>query len=68
MFDLYVLKEWSVKEVARALGVTATHVYVNKHRIAGLIKKELKRLEAKLTASEGISPAKRQAKAVMVFS
>jgi hypothetical protein len=25
MFDLYVMKEWPVKEVARALGVTATH-------------------------------------------
>jgi len=68
MFDLYVIKEWPVKDVARALDVSVTHVYVNKHRIAGLIKKELKRLEAKLAASEGISPAKRRAKAVMVFS
>ena len=47
MFDLYVLKEWPVREVARALGVSATHVYVNKHRVAGKIKAELKRLERK---------------------
>ena len=47
MFDLYVLKEWPVKEVARALGVSATHVYVNKHRVARVIKAELKRLERK---------------------
>jgi len=44
MFDLYALKEWPVKDVARALAVSATHVYVNKHRVAGMIKAELKRL------------------------
>jgi RNA polymerase sigma-70 factor (ECF subfamily) len=42
MFDLYVLKEWPVKDVAKALGVSVAHVYVNKHRIAGLIKKALR--------------------------
>src|SRR2546428_3951414 len=47
MFDLYVLKEWPVKDVARALGVSATHVYVTKHRVAGMIKAELKQLERK---------------------
>jgi len=45
MFDLYALKEWPVKDVARALAVSATHVYVNKHRVAGMIKAELKRLK-----------------------
>ena len=44
MFDLYVLKEWPVKDVSRALGVSTTHVYVTKHRVAGMIKAELKRL------------------------
>jgi RNA polymerase sigma factor (sigma-70 family) len=39
MFDLYVLKEWPVKDVAKALGVSVAHVYVNKHRVAGLIRK-----------------------------
>ena len=50
MFDLYVLKEWPVKDVARALSVSTTHVYVNKHRISGMIKAELKRLERKIGA------------------
>ena len=45
MFDLYVLKEWPVKEVARALGVTATHLYVMKHRVSAALKKEMLRLE-----------------------
>ncbi len=45
IFDLYVLKEWSVKEVARALGVSAGRVYLAKHRVSVLVKKELKKLE-----------------------
>jgi DNA-directed RNA polymerase specialized sigma24 family protein len=45
MFDLYVLKEWPVEEVARALGVSATHVYVLKHRVSKALKKEMARLE-----------------------
>ena len=47
MFDLYVLKEWAVKDVAKALGVSVGRVYLVKHRIAGLLKKEIQRLEAK---------------------
>ena len=43
MFDLYVLKEWPVKDVARALGVSVTHVYVNKHRVTAMFKKEVNR-------------------------
>jgi len=50
MFDLYVLKEWPVKEVARALGVTATHIYVIKHRISAALKKEMARLERESAA------------------
>lgn len=44
MFDLYVVKEWPISEVARALGVSATHVYVNKHRVSAILRKELRRL------------------------
>ena len=43
MFDHYVIKEWPVRDVARALGVSIAHVYVNKHRVAALLKKELNR-------------------------
>jgi RNA polymerase sigma-70 factor (ECF subfamily) len=48
IFDLYVLKEWPVKEVARALDVSAAQVYVTKHRVASLLKKELRHLEASM--------------------
>jgi hypothetical protein len=45
MFDLYVLKQWPVREVARALHTTVGHVYVAKHRVAGLMKKTLRELD-----------------------
>jgi RNA polymerase sigma-70 factor (ECF subfamily) len=48
MFDLYVLKQWPVKEVARALDVSVGQVYVTKHRIAGLLKKELRTVEREM--------------------
>jgi RNA polymerase sigma factor (sigma-70 family) len=44
IFDLCALKEWPVGEVARALNVSAAVVYVTKHRVGALIKKELQRL------------------------
>src|SRR5262249_5763166 len=44
IFDLCALQEWPVKEVREALGVSAGQVYLAKHRISALIKKELKRL------------------------
>jgi len=34
-----------VGELARALNVSAAHVYVNQHRISGMIKAEMKRLQ-----------------------
>jgi RNA polymerase sigma-70 factor (ECF subfamily) len=45
MFDLYVLKNWPVTDVARALGVSAARVYLAKHRVAALLKKEIETLE-----------------------
>jgi RNA polymerase sigma factor (sigma-70 family) len=48
MFDLYVLKQWPVKEVARALGVSIGLVYVNKHRVAALLKKEVAALQQRI--------------------
>ena len=47
MFDLFVLKSWLAKDVAKTLGVTVAHVYVAKHRISKLIRKEVAALEAK---------------------
>lgn len=48
MFDLYVLKEWPVREVAKALGVSVGRVYLTKHRVSALLRKERERIEAKL--------------------
>jgi len=48
MFDLYVLRQWSPRDVARALGVNVGRVYLAKHRIAPLLKKEIKNLEGRL--------------------
>jgi RNA polymerase sigma factor (sigma-70 family) len=44
MFDLYVLKEWPVREVAQALGVSIGRVYLAKHRVSGLVRREIKRI------------------------
>src|ERR1041385_6919991 len=45
IFDLYVLKHWPVGKVAQTLGVNVAHVYLIKHRIGALIKKEIRALE-----------------------
>jgi DNA-directed RNA polymerase specialized sigma24 family protein len=42
------LKEWTPGEVARALGVSVGRVYLTKHRVSALLKKELKKLERAL--------------------
>lgn len=49
MFDLFVLKGWPAGDVARTLGVTVAHVYVVKHRLTKLVRKEVATIE-----SEGI--------------
>jgi RNA polymerase sigma-70 factor (ECF subfamily) len=45
IFELVVLKEWPVLEVAKSLAVSTAYVYVTRHRIAAAIKKEAWRLE-----------------------
>ena len=44
MFDLYTIKEKSAQEVAGQLNVPVAQVYLAKHRISSLLKKELTRL------------------------
>jgi len=46
MFELYVLREWPVSKVAKTLGVSTGQVYLAKHRISSLLKKERARLES----------------------
>jgi RNA polymerase sigma-70 factor (ECF subfamily) len=45
IFDCYVVKEWPVKDVATTFNVSASQVYVIKHRISALIAAEIRKLE-----------------------
>ena len=45
IFDFYALRQWPVSKVAETLGVTRAQVYLVKHRVARLIKKEIRVLE-----------------------
>ena len=45
IFDLYVVKKWPVQKITRTLGVSLGQVYLAKHRVAALLKKEIKTLE-----------------------
>src|SRR5258708_5947329 len=47
IFDLYVCKNWSVTRVARELRVNPGTVYLSKHRIGKLVKKEIAHLQTK---------------------
>jgi RNA polymerase sigma factor (sigma-70 family) len=44
VFDLYVLKEWPAAKVVQTLKVSTATVYLAKHRIGGMIKREVARL------------------------
>lgn len=45
IFDCYVRKEWPAQKVAAQLGVSVGQVYLARHRVSALIKKEVKTLE-----------------------
>jgi RNA polymerase sigma factor (sigma-70 family) len=47
IFDLYVIKGWPVSKVMDILGVSAARVYLVRHRVSALIKKEMRELEKK---------------------
>ena len=47
VFDLYVLKKWPVSRVSKSLGINRGKVYLAKHRINKLIKKEIEYLRRK---------------------
>ena len=52
MFDLYVIKEWPVREVARTLKANIAQVYLAKHRVTSLIKQETKKLRRRMETDE----------------
>jgi RNA polymerase sigma factor (sigma-70 family) len=45
IFDCSVRKEWPAQKIADALGVSVGQVYLVRHRVAALLKKEIKALE-----------------------
>ena len=45
IFDCYVRKEWPAQKVAQQLGVSVGQVYLARHRVAAILKKEIKKLE-----------------------
>ncbi len=45
LFDFYVTREWPMTRITRTLGVGRTQVYLAKHRITRLLRKEVARLE-----------------------
>ena len=54
IFDLYVTKDWPARRVAKTLGISIARVYLAKHRVAALLKREVRRLEklARCSVSE----------------
>ena len=48
IFDLYALQNWPLAEVRRTLRVSAGQVYLTKHRVGRLLKKEIERLEREI--------------------
>jgi RNA polymerase sigma factor (sigma-70 family) len=47
IFDLYCLEQWPAQKIARTLGVPVGRVYLAKHRVSRLLKKEIRKLEAR---------------------
>lgn len=48
IFDLNVIKHWPAQKVAKALGLNVGLVYLAKHRVSALIRKEVQLLEREL--------------------
>jgi RNA polymerase sigma factor (sigma-70 family) len=51
VFDLNVMKGWSASEAAKTLGISVARVYLTKHRVSAILKKEIARLEAAISQS-----------------
>ena len=45
LLKLYVTKAWPPRRVAETLGISVARVYLTKHRVAAMLKKEVRRLE-----------------------
>jgi RNA polymerase sigma-70 factor (ECF subfamily) len=45
IFDCYVRKEWPAQKCAEQLGVSLGQVYLTRHRVAAILKREIRALE-----------------------
>jgi RNA polymerase sigma-70 factor (ECF subfamily) len=45
IFDCYVIKQWDAGEVQKKLNVSMAQVYLAKHRVGAVLKRELAKLE-----------------------
>lgn len=52
IFDLAVLKDLRVREVTKLLKVNAAQVYLARHRVSALVKKEVARIETQAERAE----------------
>ena len=59
IFDCYVRKEWPVKDVIKAFGVSSGQVYLIKHRVSALIAKEAEMLQ---TSPPGPNPGRSESR------
>lgn len=48
IFDCYVVKSWPAMKVVKELDVSIAQVYLAKHRVGGLLRKEIQGLEDEL--------------------
>jgi RNA polymerase sigma-70 factor (ECF subfamily) len=48
IFDFYELRQMPAAKVARSLGVNLGQIYLARHRVLKLIKKEVKALESRM--------------------
>ena len=58
IFYLSIIKEMKAAQVARTLGVNVAQVYLVRHRVAALVRKEVRELETKMDEQE--SKARKQ--------
>ena len=45
IFDLLITRQWPAAKVAQTLGISIGQVYLAKHRVGGLLKREIQRLK-----------------------
>jgi DNA-directed RNA polymerase specialized sigma24 family protein len=45
IFDYYVIRQWDADKVQKKLNVSMAQVYLAKHRVGAVLKKELAKLE-----------------------